>query len=85
MEIFLLSLGVIAVAVCLMITILKSNRCDSQQAEVDILRKCHSTLEENFEQMEQLANSVTGEKSYTVGSGNGRANNNSKCNLYENT
>ena len=48
MEALLITLGAIAVAVCLLITILKSNRCDSLQTEVDILRKRNSTLEEKF-------------------------------------
>ena len=68
MEALLITLGAIAVAVCLLITILKSNRCDSLQTEVDILRKRNSTLEEKFEQMDSQENFASGEISHTIGS-----------------
>lgn len=67
MEPLLISLGVIAVAVCLLITLLKSNRCDSLQTELDILRKRNNTLEEKFGQMESQENSVSREVSLTIG------------------
>ena len=67
MEGLLIALGVIAVAVCLLITIIKSNHCDSLQTEVGILRKRNSTLEEKFEQMEAQENSASREFSRTIG------------------
>ena len=68
MEGLLIALGVIAVAVCLLITIIKSNHCDALQTEVGILRKRNNTLEEKFEQMESQDNSASGEFSRTIGS-----------------